>query len=95
MRTEYDIIQLGNYVEQLFKQEHFNTLFEEFQQQSIEYMLRTLPHEVKSREAVYSRINGARELLDLMRSYVVARDEIIRRQAEDDAYPVEDGEPQS
>lgn len=91
MRTEYDIVQLGNYVEQLFQQEHFNTLYEEFKQQSLEHMLRTEPHEVKAREGIYARINGVREFLDLMKLYVVTRNEIIQRREEDD-HPITDVE---
>jgi hypothetical protein len=92
MRPESEIIQLGNYVEQLFNQEYFNTLYEEFKEQSVAYMLRTEPHEQKAREGIYARINGAREFMELMGAYVAARDEILRRQEEDDAHPLEDGE---
>lgn len=79
-KSENEIVQLGNYVEQLFQQDHFNTLFEEFQQQSIKHMLATAPHETKTRETIYSQITGGRAFLDLMKQYVDMRDRIDARQ---------------
>ena len=77
MRSEQKIVELGNYVELLFKQDHFNTLVKEFNQQSVEYALRTKPHEVKEREGVYARVNGVREFIDMMAQFVSMSDQII------------------
>lgn len=84
LKSENEIVQLGNYVEQLFQQDHFNTLFEEFTQQSVQQMLTTAPHETKAREGIYAQINGARALLDMMKQYIAVRDEIYAKQHEAD-----------
>lgn len=91
MHTDNEIIALGHYVEDLFRQDHFSTLCEEFERQSVEAMLQTLPHETKKREALYASVQGKRELINLMLEYPAARDKIIQKseqptEAADDGY---------
>lgn len=85
MRTENEIVALGNYVEHLFNEEHFNTLCEEFEQQTVQAILTTAPHEVKAREAAYATIQGKRQLLSLMLAYRDARDDILQQSERTDA----------
>jgi len=86
-RPQEELVALGNYVAQLFEQEHFNTLIEEFNRQSVEHMLRTKPHEVKAREGVYAEITGVRALLDMMKQYIDLRDEILDKPTADEHHP--------
>lgn len=93
MRPEHEICELGEYAEQLLRQEYFNAFCEEFEQKSVEYMLQTQPHETKKREAIYASLQGKRQLIELMLAYVAAREEIIKKSEQPTDAADDDYEP--
>lgn len=78
-KTEDAIVALGNYCEALLRDENFNTLCDDFEQQTVSAMLSTDPSDAARREQLYESIQGKREFIGLMLEYVNARDSIINR----------------
>ncbi len=71
-KTQQDIFELGEYCETLMRQEFFNQLCAEFEDQTIRHMLQTLPHESEKREGIYASMRGHQDFLGLLMSYAEA-----------------------
>lgn len=68
------------------REQFFNDLCAEFEQQTVQFMLATRPEDAKTREHIYASIQGKRDFITLMASYVDARDKIIQKRQ----HPAED-----
>jgi hypothetical protein len=88
-RTTDEIVALGEYCEQLIRDDSFDTLCKEFQLRNAADIMRTEPHETKKREGIYAANRGYDDFIGLMRAYISARDQIIKSD-EDASIPVED-----
>jgi hypothetical protein len=80
MQTEEArVLAMGDYCENLLKQDAFNELYAEFTRDRFNWMVGSAPHETKKREGIYAEMNALGEFLSLMRSYVSKRDVILKQ----------------
>lgn len=77
--TNQEIVELGQYCEDLMNQDYFVKLVGLFETQTIQHMLGTKPEETQKREAVYASFSGVRDFIGLLQTYKDAKDEIITR----------------
>lgn len=75
-KTQQEILELGEYCETLMRQDFFNQLCAEFEDQTVRHMLQTLPHETEKREDIYASMRGHQDFLGLLMSYVEAANNI-------------------
>ena len=88
-RSEDEVVAMGDYCEQLMRDDAFNSLCQEFSLQNALYILRTEPHETKKRESIYAANRAYSDFIGLMSEYVSRRDEIIKRN-DQPSIPVDD-----
>ena len=74
-------MSLGTYCKELLAHEHFNTVSDEFEAQSVQHLLLTQPHETQQREAVYAEIRGKREFISLLLTYAQQAEALIQKDA--------------
>lgn len=77
--TEQETIELGEYSEALFKQQHFTTLVKLCEEQLVHDFLNTGDLEKTKREAIYSTLKGFREFMGLMRTIVDMKNEALKK----------------
>lgn len=78
--TEDELIVLGDYCEDLMKQENFGTIIGLFEKQTVQHFLNTAQHDKEARETVYASFNGVRDLMGLMTSIVEQKNAIIAKE---------------
>ena len=77
--TENEVVTIGGYCEALMRDDTFNMLVKEFQEQSVRAMLVTEPHEHKKREGIYAEIRGFDQFIGLLRTYVEQAQDILKK----------------
>lgn len=77
--TEQDQIELGNECEALMRHGGFNAIVSLYYQQSTAAIFSTPPEATDARDALYHNVQGVKQLLHLMHSYVQMRNGIIER----------------
>jgi hypothetical protein len=75
--TDDEIIELGQYSEDLLSNYQFNNLAVHFEQSVIRDMLRTEAHELKKREGIYASFLGFKEFLECARAVIAAKDKLV------------------
>lgn len=71
-----EIIDMGNYCQQLSVNPKFNELYALFERQVVNVMLATKPSEEKTREKLYSSLQGLRDFVGYMQEFVVEKNKL-------------------
>jgi hypothetical protein len=87
--NEYEIVQLGEYCQDLLNQDLFNKVVALFGQQTTQDFLSTQPEEKAKREGIYASYKGVSELLGLMNAFIEEKNAIINRDKQ--ALPEDEG----
>lgn len=74
--TDDQIVELGVFCQSTLVHDHFNEVWRLFEQQTTANFLSTKPEQAAEREAIYAKLNGARELLGFMHSIVLRAEEL-------------------
>lgn len=82
--TDQDIIRLGDYCEDLLKQDGFQALVEHFNKAAAVHFLETSPGDTARREEVYATYNGLKAFLETMNSFMAERDNLNAPSSDDD-----------
>lgn len=77
--TDLETVELGEYCEDLMKQENFNKITKLFEDQTLHNLLNTRPDEKDKREAVYASFNGVRDFMGLMLAITDMKNAIIEK----------------
>ena len=73
-----DTMTLGDYCENLFGEEAFNTLVRHAEQSAFQSFQNTPPNDKSGREQAYFELNGLRNFLGMMEAIMNRRDEILQ-----------------
>lgn len=75
--TEQEIVELGDYCEQVLTHPAFNEVVRLFEISVVQAMLSTKPPEDDERDRLYNQMIGSRELLLFFQEFVVQRHKLI------------------
>ncbi len=71
------VISLGEFCEELMRNEYFNVLTQQYETQCFQHMMTTKDHETKAREGIFFKWNGVKDFLQLMKACVEAKEKLI------------------
>ena len=80
--TDDEIVALGQYCANLRTSHNFNVLIKQFEEQIVQHMLHTEPHETKKREGIYASFLGVRDFLGNMDAIMDEAAKILKPQQE-------------
>lgn len=75
--TDDETIALGEYCEDLMRQENFNVLVQQFELQCFQHIMTTAPHETKTREGVFAKYCGLRDFLGHVKACVEQKNDTL------------------
>lgn len=87
-KSEREIYEVGEYCELLMRNDIFNQLCAEFEDDTIRHMLQTSPHEAEKREQIYASMRGQQDFLGLLATYVEAAKQIKQKWDEENDLPL-------
>ena len=80
--TDQDTIELGYYCEEVLRNDLFNVVAQQFEQQCFVHMMSTAPDKKMEREGIYSQYRGFKDFLGHMVAIVEQKDRIIKQSAQ-------------
>jgi hypothetical protein len=74
------VLEVGHFCEQLLQNPTFQFICAYFEQNAAGEFLSTKGHELKSREAIYARVQAHREFLTMLGGFVSKKNEAVTEQ---------------
>ncbi len=76
--TDQEVIELGYYCEELLRNEYFNTVSQQFEQQCFVHMMTTAPKDKMEREGIYSQYRGYKDFIAHLVAFVEQKNRLIK-----------------